>query len=102
MLSTFPPQRPSLPLLSFVLLVSTSVVQALVSYANDFVDPDYIVKGDFGQHTLAAQSTIADWAKESVVGGPWCARLFAVIRGGRLSHLSFSRNKQTVRGPFWR
>ncbi|KAG6810901.1 hypothetical protein H0H92_009894 [Tricholoma furcatifolium] len=42
-----------------------------VSYANDFVNPDFIVAGVFGNNTIAAQSTILQWANESAVGGPW-------------------------------
>jgi hypothetical protein len=58
--------------LSLTLLASISVRAGLVSYANDFVDPDYIVKGNFGENTLAAQSTIVTWARQSSDGGPWC------------------------------
>lgn len=58
--------------LALALLVSTGVVRAVTSYANDFADPDYIVSGNFGKNTQAAQNTIVEWAKDSAVGGPWC------------------------------
>jgi hypothetical protein len=68
----------SLRTLSLALLASTGLVRAITSYANDFPDPDYIVNGNFGKNTQAAQNTIVNWAKDSAVGGPWSA--FTVIR----------------------
>lgn len=62
----------SLYSISLILLVLTGSVRAFVSYANDFVDPDFIVSGNFGNNTLAARNTIIEWAKETAVGGPWC------------------------------
>lgn len=46
-------------------------VQGLTSYANDFVDPDFIVLGDFGKNTLASQQTVKAWARQSASDGPW-------------------------------
>ncbi|KAG6915942.1 hypothetical protein DXG01_009208 [Tephrocybe rancida] len=63
--------RSSLSSVIFPLLVVAGGVQAFVSYANDFVDPDFIVSGVFGNNTLAAQATILAWAKDSATGGPW-------------------------------
>ncbi len=65
------PKIPYLYSFSLILLVLTGSVRAFVSYANDFVDPDFIVKGNFGENTRAAQNTIVEWAKESAAGGPW-------------------------------
>ncbi|KAF8064896.1 chondroitin AC/alginate lyase [Lyophyllum atratum] len=62
------------PLLSTflpLLILGSSGVQALTSYANDFVDPDFIVAGVFGKNTLAAQATILAWAQEAASEGPW-------------------------------
>jgi hypothetical protein len=58
-------------LFSLSLLLGCSTVSALTSYANDFVDPDFILAGKFGENTLAAQETIKSWAQELAVQGPW-------------------------------
>lgn len=58
--------------LSFFALTLRGAHASLVSYANDFVDPDYIVNGNFGKHTQGAQDTIVAWARQSTVGSPWC------------------------------
>jgi len=44
---------------------------AVTSYANVFVDPDYIVARQFPPNTLAAQKTIVSWAQELAAEGPW-------------------------------
>lgn len=41
------------------------------SYANVFVDPDFIVAGQFPNNTLAAQQTIVGWAQQLAAQGPW-------------------------------
>jgi hypothetical protein len=69
--TTFLSRIASLRSFSLALLASTSLVRAFTSYANDFADPDYIVNGNFGKNTQAAQNTIINWAKDSAVGGPW-------------------------------
>ncbi|KNZ71669.1 hypothetical protein J132_07578 [Termitomyces sp. J132] len=64
----------SIPLLLVLVLKvldNTGGALGFTSYANDFVDPGFIVKGVFGNNTLAAQGTILQWAKDSAVGGPW-------------------------------
>ncbi|KAG6840396.1 hypothetical protein C0991_006991 [Blastosporella zonata] len=53
------------------LLIVGDLVQAYSSYANDFVDPNFVVAGKFGNNTLAAQATILQWAEDSATGGPW-------------------------------
>ena len=68
----------SVPSVRFTLLqfitvfsfVSTAFGQTV--YANDFVDPDYILAGNFDTHTGRAQQTIISWAQKLAVGGPWC------------------------------
>jgi hypothetical protein len=53
-----------------------------VSYANVFVDPNFIVARQFANNTLAAQQTIISWAQELAGQGPWSAcslRFFSVI-----------------------
>lgn len=59
-------------LLLSVLPTQRHLVHAYVSYANDFVNPDYIIAGGFGQNTLNAQKTIVAWAEELSMSGPWC------------------------------
>ncbi|KAF8643337.1 hypothetical protein AX16_009066 [Volvariella volvacea WC 439] len=44
---------------------------ALTSYANDWVDPGYILAGGFGDNTRGARGTIVDWARELAAEGPW-------------------------------
>ncbi|KAG5635945.1 hypothetical protein H0H81_009594 [Sphagnurus paluster] len=66
------------PFLSAILpalIFGINGVQALTSYANDFVNPDFIVAGDFANNTLAAQATILAWAKDSASKGPWFWKL---------------------------
>jgi hypothetical protein len=55
----------------FILAGVAPVVHSLVSYANDFVDPDYIVSKAFSNYTVEAQSTVVQWADELAAQGPW-------------------------------
>jgi len=89
------PKIPFLYSLSLILLVLTGSVRAYVSYANDFVDPDFIVKGNFGNNTLAAQNTIIEWAKETAAGGPWAVtdKAVAAPTGNKHDYLSWA--------PYW-
>ena len=52
-----------------------TVVHSLTSYANDFVDPDYIVGKQFPANTVIAQKTIVQWANQYATLGPWSTRL---------------------------
>lgn len=63
--------RSTLFSVSLSLLLGSNAVSALTSYANDFVDPDFILAGNFGNNTLAAQATIKSWASELAGQGPW-------------------------------
>lgn len=54
-----------------VILSGISIAHALTSYANDFVDPDLILNGNFGPTTMGAQRTIVQWAQELDAKGPW-------------------------------
>lgn len=69
-----------------------SVVRALTSYANDFVDPDFIAAGDFGNNTLAAQAVIVSWAKESASKGPWSKILLPFLTDPAFSTESQQRS----------
>lgn len=64
-----------LPLLAS-LLASFALSQEIaprVVYANDFVDPDFILAGNFDAHTERAQASIISWAEGSASDGPWSA-----------------------------
>ncbi|KAF9473986.1 chondroitin AC/alginate lyase [Pholiota conissans] len=57
---------------TLVSVISTAVAQvSFTAYANDFVDPDYILAKNFGANTQAAQASIMAWAGSTAVGGPW-------------------------------
>ena len=61
----------------FLLLCGNCVHSANISYAsyaNVFVNPDYIVARQLPNTTLAAQQTIISWAQELAGEGPWSAR----------------------------
>ena len=57
--------------LLLVLGVLPTAVHSLTSYANDFVDPDYIVRKQFPTNTVIAQKTIVQWANQYATLGPW-------------------------------
>lgn len=63
-----------LGLLSTVLLSQALCVSAYESYANDFVDPDYILAKAWNSSTDASQTTIVEWASELAAMGPWSKR----------------------------
>ena len=50
-------------------IFSTAVAQT--AYANDWVDPDYILSRNFGPHTARSQAQIILWAHKLAIGGPW-------------------------------
>jgi len=52
-------------------LGGNGVAATATSYANVFVDPDFIVARKFANNTLAAQQTIVAWAHELAGQGPW-------------------------------
>lgn len=56
----------SIPLFGGIIVHATAA-----SYANVFVDPDFIVARQFANNTLAAQQTIVSWAQELAGQGPW-------------------------------
>lgn len=45
----------------------------VTSYANDFIDPQYVLSKDFSNTTIEAQDTITSWARVLAAQGPWCA-----------------------------
>jgi hypothetical protein len=62
---------PSTLLVLSAALLSSTTVNAVTSYANDFVDPDYIVAKGWNTSTAGAQDTIIGWAEASAASGPW-------------------------------
>ncbi|KAJ7291466.1 chondroitin AC/alginate lyase [Mycena rebaudengoi] len=56
-----------------ILTVSAQAVDVVpfYSYANDFVDPNYIVAGDFPNTVGGAKATILNWAEKLNAEGPW-------------------------------
>ncbi|EAU83852.2 hypothetical protein CC1G_09521 [Coprinopsis cinerea okayama7 len=61
-----------LPLFSFFCFQQAS---AQTSYANEFIDPDLILAGDFANNTAAAQRMIRNWASKWASEGPWSVML---------------------------
>ena len=57
-------------------------VHSLTNYANDFVDPDYIVGKKFPSNTVIAQKTIVRWADQYATLGPW-SMCFALLISSR-------------------
>ncbi|KAJ7291562.1 chondroitin AC/alginate lyase [Mycena rebaudengoi] len=65
---------PLLLLLLATLLAITRPALAItpyVTYANDFVDPDYIAAAHYSSNLRGAQETIVQWADELSAYGPW-------------------------------
>lgn len=59
-------------------LYSLPIVHSFTSYANDFVDPQYILSKAFPWDTIEAQQTIIAWANESASYGPWSMWLLSL------------------------
>jgi len=70
-LSTFSKRNLAYGTLLLVLGALPTAVHSLTSYANDFVDPDYIVGKKFPANTAIAQKTIVQWADQYATLGPW-------------------------------
>lgn len=49
-------------------------------YANDFVNPDYILSNNFANNTGQARATITSWASSTAIGGPWSTTLPCTCR----------------------
>ena len=56
----------------FTLSFTALAAHAYINYANDFIDPAYVLSKNFSDTTKPAQATILAWADESDVGSPWC------------------------------
>ncbi|KAL0945911.1 hypothetical protein HGRIS_012194 [Hohenbuehelia grisea] len=77
------------------LLALAGPTSALTSYANDFVDPDYILAGNYGPNSQAAQRTIVSWARELALKGPWTvtSKNVSAPTGDRHTYMSWA--------PYW-
>ncbi|KAF7329577.1 Chondroitin AC/alginate lyase [Mycena kentingensis (nom. inval.)] len=91
---------PTLLSLSFAFLLqlprlASADVQPFMSYANDFVDPSYIAKGNFPNTTSGAQETIRAWAERFAAAGPWTvtAKPIAAPSGDKKDYMSWA--------PYW-
>ncbi|KAJ3518100.1 hypothetical protein NMY22_g13828 [Coprinellus aureogranulatus] len=73
----------------------SSQVAGQTSYANDFVDPDYIVAGNFPTNTGLAQATINAWANTLAGRGPYSVMTKAGVAptGDKHDYLSWA--------PYW-
>jgi hypothetical protein len=71
-------------ILLLILGALPTTVYSLTSYANDFVDPNYILGRNFPASTAIAQKTILKWADQYAALGPWsmCFPLSNSIHGG--------------------
>lgn len=69
-----PPMQGKFVLLSLGLLAGTA--NALTSYANDWIDPGFIVNKGWNSSAEGAQDTIITWAEKSAANGPWSAYPF--------------------------
>lgn len=60
---------------TFLLLAATLVpaVYSLTNYANDFIDPNYVLAKGWNYTTLPSQKVIIQWANQATEGGPWSA-----------------------------
>ncbi|KAK7042541.1 chondroitin AC/alginate lyase [Favolaschia claudopus] len=67
-------------------------VQPFTSYANDFVDPDYIVAGNFPDTTGEAKASIISWADRFASTGPWTvtSKPFAAPSGDKKDYMSWA------------
>lgn len=61
------------------LLALSAPVLSFTSYANEFVDPDFVLAKRFPINTVIAQRTIFKWAEQLAAKGPWCASLFFAL-----------------------
>lgn len=78
-----------------VLGVLPTAVHSLTSYANDFVNPDYIVGRKFPSNTVVAQKTIIQWADQYAAMGPW-SECFAPSIGSQRGLLVVTRSVLTT------
>lgn len=73
-------------------LALAPAVLGFTDYANDFVDPTYVLSKDFNTSTAAAQSTIVAWADGLAADGPWSVMNKSIIppTGNKHDYMSWS------------
>ena len=94
-------RTPTLFLLAGTIIGLVPTVHSLTNYANDFVNPNYVLSKNFSTTTLPARDTIIQWANASIAGGPWSKsaqlpNVFALYHDGCCQALLPSR---TLRHP---
>lgn len=52
-------------------LAVAPVALCYTSYANDFVNPNYVLAKSFNTSTAAAQQSVVEWADFLASQGPW-------------------------------
>ncbi|KAI0696536.1 chondroitin AC/alginate lyase [Cytidiella melzeri] len=67
-------------------------VHSFVNYANDFLNPDYVLAKNYSQTTIPAQNTIRQWAESSSAGGPWSVttKPYLAPSGDRHDYMSWA------------
>ncbi|KAJ7591609.1 hypothetical protein C8J56DRAFT_754894, partial [Mycena floridula] len=60
------------PIFLFATVSRVHALKNFTAYANDFVDPDFILSRNFALSTAGAQDTIIGWADQLASQGPWC------------------------------
>ena len=65
-------------LTTFFLSVSVLIpaVLCIVSYDNDFVDPNYVMSKSFNASTAGSQQSIVEWADQLAAQGPWSEQIY--------------------------
>ncbi|KAJ7092770.1 chondroitin AC/alginate lyase [Mycena belliarum] len=85
------------PTLLFIALIQLARADVLrfSSYANDFVDPDYIVAGKFPNTTGEAKASIVSWANYLSASGPWSVtdKPMVAPSGSKQDYMSWA--------PYW-
>ncbi|PFH51147.1 hypothetical protein AMATHDRAFT_143319 [Amanita thiersii Skay4041] len=79
--------------LSLSLFVSASY--GYTSYANDFIDPEFVLARQYVNNTMGAQATIKDWADELAAQGSWSvtSKPFNAPSGDKHDYMSWA--------PYW-
>ncbi|KAI0317023.1 chondroitin AC/alginate lyase [Amylostereum chailletii] len=82
--------------LLFLLVGLCAGVLSFEDYFNEFIDPSYILGGNFPNTTIAAQRSIVQWADELTAQGPWSvitSKPFNAPSGDPHDYLSWA--------PYW-
>jgi hypothetical protein len=57
-------------------LTSADLNVPFTSYDNDFIEPSYILGGNWNETTVVSQESIVQWANWLAEQGPWCMFFF--------------------------